>query len=123
MRAVKSRDTRPELTVRRIAYAISPGYRLHRKDIFGCPDLAYIRRKRAIFVHGCFWHGHTCVRGARKPRTNVAYWASKIQRNRLRDGKSIRQLRQARWRVLVVWECQLRDQARLSQRLKRFLAA
>lgn len=121
MRAVKGRDTGPELAVRRLAYAISPGYRLHRPDIPGRPDIAYVRHRRAIFVHGCFWHGHSCARGDRRPKTNAGYWAAKIERNRMRDRLVRSALKRAGWRVLVVWECELRSERRLVERLTRFL--
>jgi DNA mismatch endonuclease (patch repair protein) len=121
MRAVKARDTGPELIVRRLAYSLSPGYRLHRRDIPGSPDLAYVGRKRAIFVHGCFWHGHGCPRGARRPKINASYWAAKIARNRSRDRRVRRQLRRAGWRVLVIWECRLKDERSLIRRLATFL--
>ena len=85
MRAVKSRDTSPELAVRALLRPIAPGYRLHRGDLPGKPDVVYVSRKLAIFVHGCFWHGHDCPRGARAPKTNAAYWRAKIARNRARD--------------------------------------
>ena len=89
MRAVKSRDTNPELAVRALLRPIAPGYRLHRGDLPGKPDVVYASRKLAIFVHGCFWHGHDCARGARAPKTNAAYWRAKIARNRARDIKTL----------------------------------
>ena len=89
MRAVKSRDTSPELAVRALLRPIAPGYRLHRADLPGKPDIAYGRRKLAIFVHGCFWHGHDCARGARMPKANADYWRAKIARNRARDEKTL----------------------------------
>ena len=122
MRAVKARNTAPELAVRRLAYAISPGYRLHRNDIPGRPDLAYVGRRRAIFVHGCFWHGHSCARGARPPKTNAEYWSRKISGNRNRDERVRRRLRLAGWRVLVVWECELKNCDKLRRRLRAFLS-
>ena len=85
MRAVKGRDTAPEIAVRTMLRRFAPGYRLHRKDVPGNPDIAYIGRKRAIFVHGCFWHGHDCPRGARSPKANADYWRAKIARNVARD--------------------------------------
>ena len=87
MRAVKSRDTGPEIAVRAMLRAIAPGYRLCRADLPGKPDIVYGRRKLAIFVHGCFWHGHDCPRGARMPKTNADYWRAKIARNRARDAR------------------------------------
>ncbi len=122
MRAVKSRNTSPELAVRRLLHSIAPGYRLHRRDIAGNPDIAFISRKLAIFVHGCFWHGHSCRRGARVPKNNRGYWLAKIERNRRRDQASLCLLRRQGWRTLVIWECQLRDLAGIERRLRRFLS-
>lgn len=124
MRRVKARDTKPERRVRRILRSIGrPGYRLNRKELPGAPDIAYLGRKCAIFVHGCFWHGHDCKRGARAPKTNADYWAAKISRNRERDARSEAALAAMGWRVAVVWECELRDEARLAERLAAFLDA
>jgi DNA mismatch endonuclease, patch repair protein len=121
MRAVKSRNTSPELSVRALLRPIAPGYRLHRGDLPGKPDVAYISRKLAIFVHGCFWHGHDCARGARAPKTNSAYWRAKIARNRARDSKTLAAFAAMNWRVLVVHECELKDRAALSARLAEAL--
>jgi DNA mismatch endonuclease, patch repair protein len=123
MRAVKSRDTGPELIVRRIARAIAPGYRLHRKDIPGRPDLAWVGNKRAVFVHGCFWHGHDCRRGSRVPKENRDYWTTKVAGNRARDARSLAALEMCGWRTLVIWECELQDAAELEVRLRSFLSA
>ena len=122
MRAVKSRDTSPELAVRRVLRRFAPGYRLHREDITGKPDIAYVGRKRAIFVHGCFWHGHDCARGARLPKTNADYWRAKIARNVARDARHQETLAAQGWRSLVVWECELKDPDALAKRLLDFLA-
>jgi DNA mismatch endonuclease (patch repair protein) len=121
MRAVKSRDTAPELKVRALLRGFAPGYRLHRKDIPGNPDIAYVGRRRAIFVHGCFWHGHDCARGARAPKANAEYWRAKIARNRARDEAHRLQLDALGWRALVVWECELKDRDALERKLKAFL--
>ena len=121
MRAVPGRDTSAEMQVRRLLRAIAPGYRLHRKDVPGNPDIAYIGARRAIFVHGCFWHGHDCRRGARMPKTNADYWQAKIGRNVARDARTLRALDEQGWRALVVWECELKDEAALSARLRAFL--
>lgn len=123
MRAVKSTGTSPERVVRRAATALGYRYRLHRKDLPGSPDLVFPGRRAAIFVHGCFWHGHRCKRGARTPAANRDYWERKIDRNRARDRRSARALRAAGRRVLTLWECGLRDEARLARRLRRFLDA
>jgi DNA mismatch endonuclease, patch repair protein len=122
MRAVKSRDTSPELAVRKMLRAFAPGYRLHRKDVTGNPDIAYLGRRQAIFVHGCFWHGHDCPRGARLPKANADYWRAKIARNRARDAAHLAQLAQEGWRALIVWECELKDSGALEAKLRDFLA-
>jgi DNA mismatch endonuclease (patch repair protein) len=121
MRAVKSRDTSPERAVRALLRPIAPGYRLNRADLPGKPDIAYGRRKLAIFVHGCFWHGHDCARGARMP--NAAYWGAKIARNRARDERTLAAYAAIGWRTLVVYECELKDKAALSARLAEALNA
>jgi DNA mismatch endonuclease (patch repair protein) len=123
MRAVKGRDTAPELLVRKVLRGIAPGYRLHRRDLPGAPDIAYIGWKKAIFVHGCFWHGHDCKRGARAPKTNADYWSEKIAKNHARDQKHRAAFHARDWDVLTVWECETRDEAALSARLRRFLQA
>jgi DNA mismatch endonuclease, patch repair protein len=121
MRAVKSRDTGPERKVRAILRAFAPGYRLHRADVPGRPDIAYVGARRAIFVHGCFWHGHECPRGARAPKANADYWRAKIARNRARDARNLEALAARGWRALVVWECELADMAALETRLRAFI--
>lgn len=124
MRAVKSRDTAPELTVRaavrELGYARR--YRLNGASLPGKPDLVFGAMRKAVFVHGCFWHGHDCKRGARAPKDNAAYWRDKIARNRTRDAGALRALRSAGWSALVVWECETRDAAKLARKLSRFLA-
>jgi DNA mismatch endonuclease (patch repair protein) len=122
MRAVKSRDTGPELAVRALLRSIAPGYRLCRADLPGKPDIVYGRRRLAIFVHGCFWHGHDCARGARAPRNNADYWSAKIARNRKRDEANLRALAAQGWRTIVVHECELRDKHALRARLGAALA-
>jgi DNA mismatch endonuclease, patch repair protein len=123
MRAVKSRDTGPEKTVRALLRGFAPHYRLNRRDLPGSPDIAYIGRKRVIFVHGCFWHGHDCPRGARAPKANADYWRAKIARNRARDEKNLAALAVRGFRALIVWECELKDRAATEDRLRAFLAA
>lgn len=121
MRAVKGRDTTPERLVRGLLRSIAPGYRLCRRDLPGAPDIAYIGRKKAIFVHGCFWHGHDCRRGARMPKTNGDYWRSKISGNRERDEKTRAKYAAMQWSVLTIWECETRDRRELAQRLANFV--
>lgn len=120
MRAVKSRDTLPERAVRKLLSASGYRYRLHSKHLPGCPDIVFAGRKKAIFINGCFWHGHPCKRGARTPKTNVSYWRSKIERNQLRDKHNIKMLRKAGWKIKIVWECELKNET-LKKLLKRFL--
>jgi DNA mismatch endonuclease (patch repair protein) len=122
MRAVKSRDTGPELAVRKILREFAPGYRLHRADLPGKPDIVYASRQLAIFVHGCFWHGHDCPRGARMPKANAEYWQEKIARNRARDAAALAALNAMGWRASVVHECELRDREALRARLGAELA-
>jgi len=123
MRRVKGRDTAPELTVRRALTRLGARYRLHRKDLPGNPDVVLPGRRLALFVHGCFWHGHDCARGARVPKANRDYWVGKVERNRARDAKSRAALEALRWRVETIWECELKDAARLDVRLAALLRA
>ncbi|WP_395667044.1 very short patch repair endonuclease [Methylocella sp.] len=123
MRAVKSKDTRPERLVRSLAHRLGFRFRLHRADLPGSPDLVFPGRRAAVFVHGCFWHGHDCRRGARAPKTNAAYWRAKIARNRARDETAAAALAALGWRVLTIWECETADAAALERRLSGFLRA
>ena len=122
MRRVKGRDTTPELKVRRLLTALGARYRLQRKDLPGKPDIVMAGRRLAIFVHGCFWHGHDCARGARVPKANRDYWLGKVGRNRARDVTSRAALEAAGWRVETVWECEMKDEAALRARLEVLLA-
>lgn len=121
MRAVKSRDTKPEMKVRRIAHSMGYRYRLHRADLPGKPDLVFPSRRKVIFVHGCWWHGHDCKRGAREPATNRDYWLPKLARNKKRDAENEKLLGADGWNVLTFWECQLKDADELAVRLRNFL--
>ncbi len=121
MRAVRSRDTAPELAVRRLLHGLGYRFRLHRADLPGKPDLVFPGRRKAIFVHGCFWHGHDCARGARAPKRNAAYWSAKIARNAARDAALPAALAALGWQVFVVWECALKDRAALAAELHAYL--
>jgi DNA mismatch endonuclease (patch repair protein) len=123
MRSVKSHNTSPELLVRKVLSRAGYGYRLHRADLPGKPDIVFAGRQKVIFVHGCFWHGHTCARGARVPKTNRAYWTAKIARNKTRDATTAAQLKSAGWQALVLWECELKQPEQVAKRLIRFLGA
>ncbi len=122
MRAVKSRNTTPELKVRKAAHALGLRFRLHRTDLPGKPDLVFPAKRTALFVHGCFWHGHDCPRGARLPQTNRAYWKAKISRNVVRDTANIAALRKLGWKPRVIWECDTRDPKALSRLIRRQLS-
>lgn len=119
MRAVKSRDTAPEMKVRRAAHALGLRFRLNRADLPGKPDLVFPAKRTALFVHGCFWHGHDCPRGARMPQNNRDYWQAKISRNMARDKASLAALKKLGWTPRVIWECQTRDEAALVRLITR----
>lgn len=123
MRAIRSKNTGPEIAVRKALRAAGfAGYRLHRKDLPGRPDIAFIARKKAIFVHGCFWHGHDCREGVRRPRSSIGYWGPKIEGNRSRDARHLAALEAQSWAVLTLWACEI-DDPRLADRLVSFLEA
>ncbi len=122
MRRVKGKDTTPELKVRKALTRLGVRYRLHRADLPGKPDIVMAGRRLVIFVHGCFWHGHDCARGARVPKANRDYWLGKVGRNRERDVVSRAALEAKGWRVETIWECDLKDDAALETRLKDLLA-
>lgn len=121
MQAVKSKNTSPELSVRRLLHSMGYRYRLHRADLPGTPDLVFVSRRKAIFVHGCFWHGHPCARGARVPKNNREYWVKKVMRNRERDEEACQALQDSGWDVLVVWECETKDFEELRTKFAAFL--
>lgn len=108
MRSVPSRDTKHELVVRRALHSAGYRFRLHRPDLPGTPDIILPRYRLAIFVHGCFWHGHDC-RGGRLPKSNVEFWTSKIQANSSRDARVQDALQRQGWQVVVLWTCRLKD--------------
>lgn len=123
MAKVRSRDTAPELRVRKLAHALGRRFRLHRRDLPGTPDLVFPRFKLAIFVHGCFWHRHPgCVR-ASMPLINVEFWKVKFQRNCIRDTRALDALTNLGWRVAVIWECETRSEPRLREILSTILEA
>lgn len=123
MARVRSKNMRPELAVRKLVFAMGYRYRLHARDLPGCPDLVLRPRRKVIFVHGCFWHRHANCSLARLPKSRLDFWETKLESNRLRDEKNRRALRRKGWKVLTVWECQIKDTAGLEQRIRRFLDA
>jgi len=122
MSHIRSKDTGPEWIVRRMVHAMGFRYRLHVKRLPGKPDLALTCHRKIIFVHGCFWHAHGCRTGQRPPATHTQFWKERFARNVRRDQEVLRQLWQAGWRVLVVWECETKDAERLHSILSSFLA-
>ncbi|CDZ46988.1 very short patch repair endonuclease [Neorhizobium galegae] len=124
MSRVKGKDTTPEIAVRRLLRELGYGYRLHAKDLPGKPDIVFRGRRKAIFVHGCFWHRHpdpTC-KLARLPKSNVDFWETKLTDNFERDKRTEAALRNEGWKTLNVWECQIKDTEVLSQTLAEFLS-
>ena len=119
MRAIRSRDTRPEMALRRALHQVGYRYRLHLKELPGAPDLVFPRRRKVIFVHGCFWHFHRCA-GSKIPETRRDYWEPKLRATRTRDRRNKRKLERLGWDVLVVWECEL---MRALPPVRRFLGA
>jgi DNA mismatch endonuclease (patch repair protein) len=122
MRRVKGRNTRPELKVRKTLTALGVRYRLYRADLPGRPDIVLPGRKLVFLVHGCFWHGHDCPRGARVPKQNRDYWVGKVARNRTRDAHNLEALTALGWRVETLWECDLKDTEALVTRLSALLS-
>jgi DNA mismatch endonuclease, patch repair protein len=120
MSRIGPKNTAPEMMVRRLLHKMGYRFRLHRKDLPGKPDIVLPRRKAVIFVHGCYWHGHGCSKG-RLPKSNVDYWHAKIEQNRLRDQQKSSQLEALGWRVLTVWQCELKDISPLAVVLQKFV--
>lgn len=123
MGRVRSKDTEPELFVRRLVYAMGYRYRLHGRGLPGRPDLVFHNRGKVIFVHGCFWHRHERCVLARWPKSRTDFWLPKLEANRERDKRNQRELKRAGWEVLTLWECQLVKAGQVQRRLRRFLDA
>jgi len=121
MARIRSKDMKPELVVRRLVHSLGYRYRLHRKDLPGKPDLVFGPRRKVIFVHGCFWHQHEGCPEGRMPKSNQGYWAPKLNRNVERDQRVQRELADAGWDVMVIWECETPDAEALKGRLRGFL--
>ena len=120
MARIRSKDTAPELITRKLLYSMGYHYRLHVADLPGCPDLVFRSRRKVIFVHGCFWHSHSCKAG-HLPRSRVDYWSRKLSANKKRDLKHQRELKKGGWTTLVIWECHTKRIQSLERRLVRFL--
>ncbi len=122
MARIGSKDTGPELIVRRLLHALGYRYRLHRRHLPGTPDICFAGRKKAIFVHGCFWHRHDGCRRTTTPSTRRSYWEEKFRRNVVRDRRNLADLGGLGWEALVVWECETADLPALASRLANFLS-
>lgn len=120
MSRVKGRDTGAELYVRKLIYRLGYRYRLQGRDLPGNPDIVFRSRKKVIFIHGCFWHGHDCRAGRKKPKTNQSYWLPKLKRTKERDAKNQKYLNDLGWKFLILWECELKD-ATLAEKIRIFL--
>lgn len=122
MRAIRGKDTKPEMKVRRLVHRLGYRFRLHKADLPGKPDLAFPARRKVVFVHGCFWHSHACKSGL-IPNSNRGFWLPKLRQNKTRDASNIDSLIQQGWSVLVIWECELKDARALCIKVKRFLGS
>jgi len=122
MQSVGTKDTGPEVAVRRLLHGLGYRYRLHRRDLPGSPDIVFPGRRKVIFVHGCYWHGHGCSKG-KLPKSRLDYWEPKIARNRQRDAEKEAALRKAGWDVLTLWQCEVKDLEALRPRLLVFLGS
>jgi DNA mismatch endonuclease, patch repair protein len=122
MSRIGSKNTTPELVVRSIAHCLGYRFRLHRKELPGTPDLVFPKMHKIIFVNGCFWHGHYC-KLEKMPKSKVEFWATKIEKNRMRDRRNLKELKALGWKVLVVWECQTKRADRLRLIITKFLYA
>lgn len=120
MQSVKMKDTGPERAVRKALFALGFRFRLHRKNLPGSPDIVFPSRRKAIFVHGCFWHGHDCAKG-KLPKSRIEYWGQKVEANRARDERNLREINSRGWQSYVVWECELKNRDDLLTRLGNFL--
>jgi len=123
MAAIKGKDTKPEIAVRSVLDTLRVKYELHRADLPGKPDIVLPRRKKIIFVHGCFWHVHRCRYGRVKPASNASFWSDKRGKNSLRDTRNRAALRKNGWTLFTVWECWTKKPAKLMERVASFLEA
>jgi DNA mismatch endonuclease, patch repair protein len=123
MARVRSKDSKPELIVRKMLYAMGYHYRLHAKELPGKPDIVFRQRRKAIFVHGCFWHRHESCSLARLPKSRLEFWIPKLEKNRERDRQIRTLLKKLHWRTLTIWECEIDNPIRIQNKIRRFLDA
>lgn len=122
MSCIRSKNTKPELIVRRLTHSLGFRFRLHRRDLPGTPDLVFPRLEKIIFVHGCFWHRHRGCKYAYSPKSNKKFWKGKLDANLVRDKHSVKKLQKLGWKVLVVWECETKHHTSLRQQIFEFLS-
>jgi len=118
----KGKDTSPELSVRRLVYSLGLRYRLHRRDLPGCPDMVFQGKKKAIFINGCYWHLHNCNKGRSIPATRKKFWQQKFERTIERDKSNYRALKKLGWQILVVWECQTKRPEKIVHKITKFIS-
>ena len=123
MARIRSKNTKPEMTVRRLLHALGYRFRLHVRALPGSPDLVFPSRKKVIFVHGCFWHAHGRCRLANSPKSQSAYWTEKFLRNKQRDKANLTRLRKQGWKVFVIWECETKNEAAIVPKIIKFVGA
>lgn len=121
MQSVRSTNTRPELTVRRLLFGLGYRYRLHDKSLPGAPDIVFKQKRIAVFVHGCFWHLHSGCKFGQMPKSKLSFWEPKLLRNRQRDSENIQSLRKLGWTPIIVWQCELKNIDRLQRKLVKSL--
>jgi DNA mismatch endonuclease (patch repair protein) len=121
MSRIKSKDTKPEIIVRKTLYKLGFRYGLYKEDLPGKPDIIFLKKKIAIFVNGCFWHQHEGCKRKSSPKTNTEYWEKKLKKNVENQNKSIISLRKTGWKVFIIWECETKDSTLLEKRIKEFL--
>ncbi len=123
MAAIRGKDSKPEMLVRRLVHSLGYRYHAHKRNLPGSPDIVLSSYRKVIFIHGCFWHRHSCSKGHSTPATRKAFWSRKLTANRLRDMRNLQELRRLGWKVLVIWECQSHPSNlnTLERRLTRFL--
>ncbi|MFW0753186.1 very short patch repair endonuclease [Pseudomonas sp. H11T01] len=122
MSRIKAKNTKPEIKVRQLIYALGYRYRLHVKKLPGCPDIVFSGKKKVIFVNGCYWHGHLNCRYAKLPKTNIEFWSDKFIRNRERDKRNVAALEAQGWQVSIIWQCEIRAPELLIEKIKSFLS-
>jgi DNA mismatch endonuclease (patch repair protein) len=123
MQRIRSKDTAPELVLRRLIHGLGYRFRLHRKDLPGRPDLVFAKRRKIVFLHGCFWHQHPDCREGRTPATRRDYWVPKLKKNQIRDAASRALLEEQGWKVLIIWECELGNISAVKRAVMKFLGS